>query len=272
MTKIFRWKIFPLFAILLLISWAPACAQSSSDNIARHDTSQIAPAGPSVTSVLTSVQESSRYRNSPLPIVRGYGESNPGEKFPFQLYVTPEDQVIEALAAQVNEAEDAYRVAVQWTYVSEQKLNHVADRWLTPHEFLTSTPYYPSNPLRGEEVSDCEEQANTLASLIRAAGIRPEEVRVALGEVIFNDTETGHAWVELFANGHWVALDPSSGPYWHDKARKQVRRRGVPFDYYASHIYPVLQVWAYYNDIYYLDPRDGSGIAPTSWHQVVSDK
>jgi len=137
---------------------------------------------------------------------------------------------------------------------------------------LTNTPHYSSNPLKGEKVSDCEEQGNTLASLIRAAGIRPEEVRVALGEVMFNDTETGHAWVELFANGHWVALDPSSGPYWDDEAGKQVRRRGVPFDYYASHIYPVLQVRAYYNDIYYLDPRDGSGNAPVSWLKAAPAK
>jgi len=135
MTKIFRWKFFPLFAILLLVSWPPACAQSCNDNITRHDASQIAPAGPSVTSVLTSVQEPSRYRNSPVPTVRDHGESNPGEKFPFQLYVTPEDQAIKALSAQINEAGDAYRLAVQWTYVSEQKLNRVADKWLTPHEF-----------------------------------------------------------------------------------------------------------------------------------------
>ena len=32
------------------------------------------------------------------------------------------------------------------------------------------------------------------------------------------------------------------------------------------HTYPVLQVWAYYNDIYYLDSRAGSGNAPASWH------
>jgi glycosyltransferase involved in cell wall biosynthesis len=44
-----------------------------------------------------------------------------------------------------------------------------------------------------------------------------------------------------------------------------VRREAVPFEYYASHAYPVLQTWVYYNDIYYLDPRDGSGNAPDSW-------
>lgn len=52
--------------------------------------------------------------------------SNAGKEFPFRLYVTPEDEVVEALAAQINGARDAYKVAVRWTYVSEQKLNHIA--------------------------------------------------------------------------------------------------------------------------------------------------
>ena len=153
--------------------------------------------------------------------------------------------------------------------MSEQELNHAADKWLTPKEFLTNTPHYPSNPVKGEEVSDCEEQAHALVSLIRAEGIPPEEVRVALGEIKLGDVEMGHAWVELLSNGRWVALDPSCGPYWDDKAGKLVHRRGVPFDCYASHSYPVLQVWAYYNDIYYLDPRDGSGNAPASWRKAA---
>jgi hypothetical protein len=156
-------------------------------------------------------------------------------------------------------------MAVQWTYVSDQKLNRVADKWLTPHEFLTGTPDDSNNPLQGKIVSDCEEKANTLVSLMRAEGVRPEEVRVALGEVTFNDIKTGHAWVELLTHGLWLSLDPCWGPYWDDKAGKLVRREGVPFDYYSSHTYPVIQVWIYYNDIYYLDPRDSSGDASASW-------
>jgi len=258
-------RLVPLLVILLLAPWFMAYAQRCNDDITGQDTVQIALVGHSLTSGLTSAQESSRHYSSPIPEIKDYVESNPGEEFPFRLYVTPEDQTIEALAAQINEVEEAYKVAVQWTYVSEQKLNHVDDRWLTPHRFLTETPHYPSNPVKGQEVSDCEEQANTLASLIRAEGIRPEEVRVALGEVTFNDVATGHAWVELLIDGHWVALDPSSGPYWDDKAEKLVQRRGLSFDYYTKHTFPVLQIWTYYNDIYYSDPRNGSGNAPVSW-------
>ncbi|MFC2022400.1 transglutaminase-like domain-containing protein [Chloroflexota bacterium] len=269
MTKGFIRKIFPLLAMLLLMLWSAANAQSGNNDITGQDAAQIALASPSVTSDLISVQEPSHRYSYTFPKISDYVESNPGEEFPFQLYVTPEDPSIEALAAQINGVKDAYNLAVQWTYVSEQKLNHVADKWLTPHEFLANTPHYPNNPLKGEVVSDCEEQAHTLVSLIRADGIRPEEVRVAIGEVEFGDIVTGHAWIELLTNGRWVALDPSSGPYWDDKAGKLVRRRGVPFNYYASHTYPVLQVWSYYNDIYYLDLMDSSGNAPASWHKAA---
>ena len=266
-----KW-LFPLLVILLLAPWSIAYAKNHNDDITGQDAVQIALDGLSIISGLTSAQESSRYYSSAIPEIRDYVENKPSEEFPFRLYVTPEDQVIEALADQINGAVDAYKVAVQWTYVSEQKLNHVADKWLTPHKFLINTPHYPSNPVKGEEVSDCEEQAHALVSLIRAEGIRPEEVRVTLGEVRFGNEATGHAWVELLTNGHWVALDPSSGPYWDDKAGKLVCRRGRPFNYYASHTYPVLKVWTYYNDIYYLDARDGLGNAPVSWLKVAPTK
>lgn len=201
----------------------------------------------------------------PTDYAQGYDENIRGQEFPYRAYITPEDRAIQALAAQINGVEEAYELAVQWTYISEQELNNIADKWLTPHEFLTNTPHYSSNPLQGEEVSDCEEQANTLASLLRAKGISPEEVRVALGEVIFNDIKIGHAWVELLIEGDWLALDPSLGPYWDDKARKLVHRQGISFDHYASHPYPVHQSWAYYSDVHFLDPREGQMDVPASW-------
>ena len=266
-----KW-FFLLLAILLLAPGPIAYVPSWNGDITGQDAVQIPFAAPSVVSGLTNTQEPSHCYSYPISKIKAYVESNAGEEFPFRLYVTPEDQAIQALATQINGAEDAYKVAVQWISVSDQKLNHIANKWMTPHEFLTNTPHYPSNPVKGEEVSDCEEQAHTLVSLLRAEGIRPEEVRVALGEVNFGDGETGHAWVELLTDGHWVALEPSYGPYWDDKVGKLVPRQGVPFGYYASHIYPVVQVWAYYNDIYYLDPGDSSGNAPASWHKPAIAK
>jgi hypothetical protein len=193
----------------------------------------------------------------------------PDKQSRYQLYVTPSDSAVSELAAQINGARDAYQTAVQWIWVSEETLNQVAEKWLMPNEFLTNTPRYPNNPVKGEVVSDCEEQANTLVSLLRAEGIRPEEARVVLGKVEFGDEEGGHAWVELMSNGHWLALEPTTGPYWDDEAGELVSSQGAPFDYYATHTYPVIQVWAYYNDIYYFDPRNGSGNAPDSWRKVA---
>ena len=69
--------------------------------------------------------------------------------FPYRTYVTPDDYTITALADRIRGVEEAYEVAVRWAYVSEDKLNSVADCWLTPHEFLAETPRYASNPLQG---------------------------------------------------------------------------------------------------------------------------
>ena len=272
MAKRYIWNIFPLLAILLLATWFVAYAQAPNNNVAGQDVVQILPAEPLIISGITSVQVSSCHYSSSIPQNSDYIESNPDKELCFRLFVTPEDQSIKALAAQISKPRDAYQMAVQWVYVSDEELNHTTDKWLTPHEFLANTPHYPSNPLPGKEVSDCEEKANALVSLIRAEGIRPEEVRVALGRVKFNNSETGHAWVELLTGDQWVSLDPSWGPYWDGQAGKLIRTRGISFDYYGSHNYPALQVWAYYNDIYYLDPGDGSGNAPASWLKTTLAK
>jgi transglutaminase-like putative cysteine protease len=189
----------------------------------------------------------------------------PSKQSRYQLYVTPDDSAVEALAEPIDRVKEAYREAVQWIWVSDQTLHNESEKWLMPHEFLSDTPNYPSNPLKGNAVSDCEEQANTLVSLLRAEGINPEEVRVVLGKVKFEDGVGGHAWVELWHNGEWLPLEATSGPYWDDEEGKLVTKGGTPFAYYANHDYPVIEVWAYYNDIYYLDPRTHSGNAPDSW-------
>ena len=189
----------------------------------------------------------------------------PGKQSRYQLYITPHDPAVEALAGRIDGVQEAYREAVQWTWVSDQTLHGESEKWLMPHEFLSDTPNYPSNPLRGNVVSDCEEQANTLVSLLRAEGISSEKVRAVLGKVKFEDGEGGHTWGEVWQNGEWLPLEATSGPYWDDDEEKLVARGGAPFNYYANHDYPVIEAWAYYNDIYYLDPRTRSGNAPDSW-------
>jgi len=258
--------------ILLLTPWNATYVQSYNYGVSRPDENQIAPAVYSTTSGSTGLPQFSPYNNSPIAKIREYFESNGNERFPSQLYVTPEHPVIQALVAQIQGPEEAYNLAVQWKYVSDKKLNQIDEKWLMPYEFLENTSHYPNNPFKDEIVSDCEEQAYTLVSLMRAGGIRPEELRVVLGEVKFADQVIGHAWVELQMNGWWVALDPSYGPYWDDPAKRLIPRQGRSFDYYANNIYPVTQVHVYFNDIYYLDISNGARNAPVSLYDVTSSK
>jgi len=232
----------------------------------------LALAGLLVTSCFHNTQGFSTRGGNPILEVRDYIDNGYSNKLSYQLCIMPDDEAIKELASQIDGVEDAYEVAVGWIYVSEQRLNGTADKWLSPHEFLIDTPHYRSNPVPGEVVGDCEEQAHTLVSLIRAEGVPPEEVRVVLGKAGSGNEEKGHAWVELLTNGYWLVLDPSCGPCWDNEAERLVNRPGVPFEYYAVHTYPVPVITAYYNDIYYLDPGDSSGNAPGWWLDVVPEE
>jgi len=183
----------------------------------------------------------------------------------YQLYVTPDAPAVAALAAQIDGVVAAYQQAVGWTWVSDGTLHGQPEKWLMPEEFLAETPAYGTNPVPPEIVSDCEEQANTLVSLLRAEGVAPSQVRVVLGEVNFGGEVGGHAWVQLWYEGQWIDLETTSGPYWDDDEGILVERNGYPFRFYANHHYPVVQVWAYYNDVFYWDPRVEEGNAPDSW-------
>lgn len=249
------------FMIMLLAAACGACAPARGGEITVQEAAAPVSPGRPVTSGTQQAYDSA----AETAEVQTTGVTGSTDGFPFHYYVTPDDEAITALAAGINGAADAYRLAVAWTYVSETTLNNAADKWLSPHEFLTGTMHYPGNPLPGQVVSDCEEQSHALVSLIRAEDVPPEAVRIVIGKVTFNNTDKGHAWVELFVDGGWLPLDPMWGPYWDDADGELVERDGMPFDYYADHDYPVLEVWAYYNDIYYLDPESGAGNAPDSW-------
>lgn len=259
-------RLFSFLLALLLVSSAIVTSLISHD--ARADS------GPSPIEVAARQSNAGTDKTSEPAAADGQkflrtdsrGIRSASERQPYQVYVTPDDQAIQGLAAEINGTAEAYALAARWIYVSDQLLAGEIEKWLTPGEFLTETANYSGNPVSGKEVSDCEEQAHALASLIRTSGTSPEEVRVALGKVKFGDVGVGHAWVELVVNGQWLALDPSSGPYWDDQARNVNDRQELPFDYYASRDFPVIQSWVYYNDVYYVDFIDGSGNAPGSWY------
>ena len=183
----------------------------------------------------------------------------------YLLYVTPADGAVQSLSKEVYGPKEAYATAVDWVWISDQTLNHMAEKWLKPREFLSDTPKYASNPVKGRIASDCSEQANTLTSLLRAEGIAPENVRVVLGMVDFDGSIGGHAWAEVYEDGVWVPLEATSGPYYDDEKKQLVESGGLPYSYFKFFPYPVLDTWVYYNDQYFYDVETRKGNPPTSW-------
>jgi hypothetical protein len=260
-----KWLLF-LLSISLFVIQPSGYIQDNRAAAGVSGNTQVDNNSQPVTSGLSNIQGLENSHTSAMPENDDSSRNTPVKELTLQQYITPDEQAVKTLADSLGDLEDVYSAASRWIYVSDEKLNRTTDKWLTPREFLIDSPAYPANPLQGKTVSDCEEKANTLVSLIRAKGTRPEDVRVVLGEVSFNNVKTGHAWVELFNDENWLALDPSWGPYWNEESGKLVNRKAVPFDYYASHDYPVIQVWVYYNDIYYLDCKNNSGTFPDSWN------
>ncbi len=183
----------------------------------------------------------------------------------YQTFVTPEDPEIRKISSRISSRKAAYSEAVGWVWISEETLNGVREKWLTPNEFLSSTPSYPSNPVKPRIASDCSEQANALASLLRAEGVPPEEVRVVLGKVDFDGEVGGHAWIEVLEDGKWLPLDPTSGPYWDDSRQKLVSSGGLKYTYFKFFPFPSLEIWTYYNDFYFWNLQKKQGNAPASW-------
>ncbi len=188
-----------------------------------------------------------------------------GKHSPLQQYVTPKAAPVQRLAGAL-ERDALYARASGWLWISDDALWQESEKWLTPAEFLASTPSHDDNPLVGTPASDCSEQANTLVSLLRASGVSPKNVRVAMGEVEFFDgTSGGHAWVEVRIDGTWIVLDPTVGSYYDDETGELAEREGLPVSYWHYHPFPINEVWSYYNDKYFLDMREDH--APKSWDQ-----
>ena len=179
----------------------------------------------------------------------------PGQTSAYQQFVTPDEEEIQDLS-NGKTVQGVYEMAVGWTWVSDSVLfNGKREKWLLPVEFLTNTPGYSTNPSSGNVVSDCSEQANTLVSLLRASGVAAEDVRVVLGKVDFDGSIGGHAWVEIKENGRWMVIDATCGPYYDEESDELVSRGGVNYGYWKYHTYPEVEVWCYYNDVYFSDEK-----------------
>ncbi|WMW26061.1 transglutaminase domain-containing protein [Methanolobus sediminis] len=194
----------------------------------------------------------------------------------FQEYVTPyADAVQDYLDDEdLDDEDEIYEAAVEWIWVSDMTLNGQQEEWLTPTEFLEDTPDYDSNPVPGEIVSDCEDQANTLASLLIGSGEYDEsEVRVAIGLVNFDGSTGGHAWIEVYEDGEWFPVDATVGPYYDDDEKEVIYPddyEDIDFDYFQDEEYSVIEIWYYYNNEYFIDVTSGTGDAPDNWDDAPS--
>ena len=186
---------------------------------------------------------------------------------PYQLYVTPDNEVVQEWASEYDGLDEIYAEALDWVWVSEETLNGVAEKWLMPEEFLDNTPTYASNPVPGRIVSDCEDQANALVSILIADGWDETDIRVVLGMVDFGTGVGGHAWVEVYEDGGWYALEATMGDYWDDATSTYVEGGYVPTTYFKYHAYPVRDVWYYYNNEFFFDVDNGISNAPVFWKQ-----
>jgi len=180
-------------------------------------------------------------------------EVKEGQVSPYQQFVTPgavKDEITGLTKEQI------YEKAKSFVWVSNSVLHNSREKWMSPGDFLVNTPVMGTNPVKGEIVSDCSEQANTLVSMFRASGVPAEDVRVVLGKVNFSGEAGGHAWVEVKEGGKWQVLEATSGPFYDEERGEEVTRNGVSYDYWKYHEYPVVEVWAYYNDRYFTDKKE----------------
>ncbi len=184
----------------------------------------------------------------------------------YQAFVTPNDPAVQTVALG-RQPQAIYQEAVSWVWVPDIILNNQEEKWLSPHFFLTQTPNLATNPAKGAIASDCESQAYTLVSALRASGIPAEEVRVVTGQVNFGGITGGHAWVELYdkSTQAWFQLEPTSGNYYNPETREVILSSGVPFEYFKTYQYPSVQIWTYFNDKYFFDNNRRQGNAPDSW-------
>ncbi|WP_406670420.1 transglutaminase-like domain-containing protein [Methanolobus sp. ZRKC4] len=213
-------------------------------------------------------EELSSFLQANTPETRGVSQ--------VQEYVTPYADAVQDYLGDENldDAEDIYEAAVSWIWVSDTILNGQQDAWLPPAEFLEDTPYFDSNPMPGEIVSDCSEQANTLASLLIGSGKYDEStVRVAIGEREFSTSTGGHAWVEVYEDGGWFPVDAVVGPYYDDDTSEIVypdNYEDIDFYYYLDENYSAIEVWYYYNNEYFIDVDSGTVDAPDNWNSIPS--
>jgi predicted transglutaminase-like cysteine proteinase len=124
-------------------------------------------------------------------------------------YVKFDDDAIKALLVNIKDWAqkwsyndfDAIRewVTTNIAYQSDSDLFHAGDYWQFPVEIIENG------------AGDCEDIAILLCSLLRAAGVPPEEVYVAVGTI--KGTNDAHAYLfEHKSKGVWRVIEPQVSP------------------------------------------------------------
>ncbi|MBR9702035.1 hypothetical protein GOV13_03875 [Candidatus Pacearchaeota archaeon] len=176
-------------------------------------------------------------------------EVQEGHESYYQQFVTPDE--VKDYIEDLNEKE-LYEKVTSFVWMPDKELHGIPEKWMTPVEFLEDSQNLDTNPL-GEIASDCSEQANTLVSMLRASGVSAKDVRVVLGKVNFSDVVGGHAWVEIKEGDKWMVLDPSLGPFYDEYFNIKLERDPIKYNYWKYHEYPSVEIWMYYNDVYFTD-------------------
>lgn len=193
-------------------------------------------------------------------------ELQPDQVSYYQTYVTPNDPAVQEIA-EGKSYEAIYQEAVSWVWVEDKVLHGVDEKWLSPNYFLTKSAGLSSNPVKGSIASDCESQAYTLVSALRATGMAAENVRVVTGKVDFGGSIGGHAWVEVFdaSTNSWFELEPTSGNYYDSSSGTYYKSSGLPYTFFKTYRYPVVQIWTYFNDKYFWDNSRQEGNIAENW-------
>lgn len=253
--------------------------ENASDNMEPEDTINAVPSNVLSENISKDSVPRIQQEAADKKELRDFFQANPPETtgdLRVQEYVTPyADAVQDYLKDEdFDDADEIYETAVSWIWVSDATLNDQPDGWLTPTEFLQDTPDFDSNPVSGEIVSDCTEQANTLASLLIGSGEYDEEtLRVVMGQVTSSNINGGHAWIEVYEDGEWFPVDATIGPHYDDDLEEVVypdNYEDIDFDYFRDENYSVAEIWYYYNNEYIIDVSSGTGDAPDNWYSIPS--
>ena len=129
-------------------------------------------------------------------------------------FVTPHTYLIDQLypSLQGPTKKETVYSCLDWVCQNIKYKTERGDVWLTPSEAIT----------KGE--SDCEEMAFSLCSLLRACGLSPDEVFVALGT--YGRLGGGHAWV-CWLNGKYWVLEATL-----ERAPDSIPEQVYPYDAY----------------------------------------